>query len=171
MEKTERFITVLAVVATLAFGAWLTVRIVKDVQFDLNCTQFLKRAANASTIDLAKEDLSKAISYAEKKHLTEGVVSILFHQPKNDVGYWYQNMLQAYSELDNLSENASSLEKSNVLMRVREALTDQTDSGVSVTVPDGIEIYPHNVAYFWWMLISLILSVIFWMAEWMSYNW
>ena len=50
---------VLAIIATIVFGAWSIVRIVKYVQFDNNCTQYLKRAADANTVERAKEELEK----------------------------------------------------------------------------------------------------------------
>ena len=153
---------VFAIIATLLFCAWSTVRIVKAVQFDMNCTQYIKRAADANTVELAKEELAKAISYAERNNLTEGVVSIFLHQPRNDVGYWYKNMTEAYAELENLPEDATSLEKTNVLMKLRESLTDDKESGVSVTMPDGISIYPNNVLFFWWGLLSIVGCLVFW---------
>lgn len=168
MGKAAKIIMVFAIIATLVFFAWATVRIVKSVQFDMNCTQYIKRAADANTVELAKEELAKAISYAEKNNLTEGVVSILFHQPKNDVGYWYKNMTEAYDELENLPEDATSLEKTNVLMKLRESLTDDNKSGVSVTMPKGISIYPRNVAYFLWGLFSIIICLVLWT---MVYIW
>ena len=143
MGKTAKIFMVFAIIATIAFGAWATVRIVKAVDFDMNCKQYLKRAADANTVETAKEELGKAISYAETHNLTQGVVSILFHQPKNDIGYWYKNM-------------------TNILMKLRETLTDESESGVSVTIPDGISVFPNNVMYFWWGLLSSILCVIFW---------
>ena len=149
LKKARKKMMVFAIITTIVSCAWSTVRTVKEVQFEINCTQYLKRAADANTVERAKEELEKAISYAEKNNLTEGVVSIFFHQPKNDIGYWYQNMTETYDELENLPEDATSLEKTNVLMKLRETLTDETDSGVSVTIPNGISIYPRNVAYFW----------------------
>ncbi len=163
MGKATKIFMVFAIMATMVFGAWATVRNVKSVQFDINCTQYIKRAADANTVETAKEELSKAISYAEKNNLTEGVVSIFLHQPKNDVGYWYKNMTESYSELENLPEDATSLEKTNVLMKLRETLTDEEDSEVSVTVPDGISIYPSNVSYFGWGLLSGILCIVLWL--------
>lgn len=162
MGKTAKIFMVFAIIATIVFCAWATVRCVKDLQFSFNCTQYLKRAADANTIETAKEELAKAISYAEENNLTEGVVSIFFKQPSNDVGYWYKNLTEAYSELENLPEDATSLEKTNVLMKLRETLTDQTESGVLVTVPSGISIYPNNVLYFWWGLFSAIFTLILW---------
>lgn len=162
MRKTAKIFMVFAIIATLVFGAWCTVRIIKDVQFNINCKQYLKRAADANTVETAMEELAKAISYAEENNLTEGIVSIFLHQPKNDVGYWYKNMKEAYAELEKLPENATSLEKTNVLMKLRETLTDEIESGVSITIPNGISIYPSNVAYFWWGLLSSIFCIILW---------
>lgn len=159
MKKTFKIFTVLTIISLLVFLAWGTTRIVKSVQFELNCTQYLKRAADANTVELAKEELSKAISYAEQNNLTEGVVSIFLHQPKNDIGFWYKNMVEAYNELEKLPEDADSLEKTNTLMKLRETLTDQKDDGVSVTAPDGITIYPNNVVYFWWGLLSFLFTI------------
>jgi len=153
---------IVAIVATILFCAWGITRLVCYWQFNINCTQYLKRAADASTIETAKEELGKAISYVEEKGLTEGVVSIFMKQPRNDLGYWYKNMTEAYSELDELPETVTSLEQSNVLMKLRETLTDEKDDGISVTVPDGISIYPHNVSFFWWCLLSGLIFCIMW---------
>ena len=68
-------------------------------------------------------------------NLTEGVVSICLHQLRNDIGYRYKNMTEAYSELENLSEGATSLEKTIVLMKLGETLTDEKESEVLVTIP------------------------------------
>ncbi len=56
--------------------------IVKAVQFEVNCTQYIKRAADANTVELAKEELVS--DFMQKMSPTEGVVSIFLHQPKND---------------------------------------------------------------------------------------
>lgn len=162
MGKSTKIFIVFAIIATIVFGACVTVRTVKGVQFDINCTQHLKRAADANTVELAKEELAKAISYAEENNLTEGIVSIFLHQPRNDVGYWYKNMSEAYAELEKLPEDATSLEKSNMLMKLREALLDEEEAEVSVTIPDGIDIYPNNVLYFWWGVLSFTFCLGFW---------
>jgi hypothetical protein len=165
MGKKEKIFLVFAIIATIGFLAWSGVRIVKSVQFDTNCKQYIKRAADANTIETAKDELSKAISYAEENNLTQGVVSIFLHQPKNDIGYWYNNMKESYEELENLSEDASPLEKTNVLMKLRETLTDDKEEGITVTVPDGIDVYPNNKAFFWWGWISFILAAAFWILK------
>lgn len=158
----EKIILLLAIVSTVVACIWGTVRVVNAVQFNNGCTQYLKRAADANTVERAKEELDIAISYAEDHNLTEGIVSIFMQQPKNDIGFWYQNMTESYEELDKLPENATSLEKTNVLMKLRETLTDESEDGTEVTVPNGISIYPNNVVYFWWGAISILASCAFW---------
>ena len=136
-------------IAIILFLGLMVVETVKDTQFDLHCTQYIKRAADASTVETAKEELAKAISYAEEHGMTEGNTSIFLKQPQDDVGFWYRNMKNAYHELDNLPDDSSALEKANVLMKVRESLVDQGESSVMVTLPQDLSIFPNNVLYFW----------------------
>jgi len=114
MAKMKNLFLVLSIVVTLAMCVWATIRIVKYVNFSLNCEAYLKRAADANTVELAKTELKKAIDYAEENGLTTGVVSIFLKNPVNDIGFWYTNINSAYDELVNLSPDATSLEKTNV---------------------------------------------------------
>lgn len=144
----------------LPFLFWSGTRIVKSYQFNVGCTQHMARAAHANTIDLATKEMQIVATYMENHNLTSGIVSIFFHQPSNDVGFWYSNMKQSLEELQNIKPDASQLERSNVLMKLRETLLQQGESGSSVIVPDGISIYPNNVAYFMWAILGLILGTI-----------
>lgn len=162
MIRVSTVFLVLAIVFTLLFCTWGVVRIVEATSFEMNCEAYIKRAADANTVELAKTELTKAIEYAEANNLTHGIVSIILKNPENDIGFWYENMKAAYAELEALPEDASSLEKTNVLMKLRESLTDADDDGVNITVPDGISIYPNNVMYFWWAMLSFILACAFW---------
>jgi len=163
MKKFKNIFLVLAIIFTLVFCAWGTVRIVKYVQFSLECEAYLKRAADANTVELAKEELAKAIDYAEKNNLTEGIVSIFLKNPANDIEFWYHNIKSAYDELENVPEDASQLEKTNVLMKLRESLTDRdSNGGTKVIYPFGITIYPNNVLYFWWCILSSVIGGVFW---------
>lgn len=161
MVEVSKIFLVLAIIFSLLFGMWAGIRIYSSIQFDHQCEAYLKRAADANTVEIAKDNLAKAIKYAEDNNLTKGIVSVFMHNPKNDIGFWYDNMKACYEELDNLPEDASSLERTNMLMKLRESLVD-TGESTSVTVPDGISIYPHNVMYFWWGWITLILASVFW---------
>jgi hypothetical protein len=165
MKKKSKIILIIAIVSTLICTGWATVRIVKSVQFDFDCKAYLKRAADANTVELAKNELGKAIEYVEENKLTEGIVSIFLKNPANDLGFWYQNMKSAYEELENLEEDSSALEKTNVLMKLRESLTDSSDGdSTSVITPEGITVYPNNVIYFIWGLGSFVLMIVFWIA-------
>jgi len=163
MTKNKNIFLILAILFTVVFCIWATVRIVSWVNFNLNCEAYLKRAADANTVELAKGELAKALDYAEKNNLTEGIVSIFLKNPANDIGFWYTNIKSAYDELDNLPDDASALEKTNVLMKLRESLTDRDDNGgTKVIYPMGIAIYPDNVMYFWWCLLSVVFACGFW---------
>lgn len=166
---TKKTFLAFAVIFTLLFTAWGSIRIVKSVSFSTNCTQYLKRAADANSVEMAKEELEKAIFYAESKNLTHGRVSIFLNQPVNDIGYWYENMKVSYEELENLPDDSSPLEKTNVLMKLRETLTDSSDGSLVVTMPMGISIYPYNVSYFWWGIISSIGAILFWILLLIAY--
>ncbi len=164
MKKVRPLILILAIIFSISLCGWAALRIVNAVSFDINCEQYLKRAADANSVEMAKKELEQAILYAESNGLTEGRVSIFLNQPKNDIGFWYENMKTSYEELEKLPEDASALEKTNVLMKLRESLTDANSKSVKVTLPEGISIYPNNVLYFWWSIISLLASIIFWIV-------
>ena len=164
MGKETKRIMAIALIFTVIFFSFVTVRIAKEVNFDTSCAQYIKRAADASTVETAKEELGRAISFAEENGYTEGIVSIFLRQPKNDIGYWYKMLKETYNELDSVADDATQLEKTNILMKVREALTDEHEHGVVVTVPDGIGVYPNNLLYFLWGMISFLMGVGLWIA-------
>jgi len=163
MSKTAKILLIPAIIFTLVFGAWAAARIIHSVNFSFNCSAYLKRAAEANTVEMAKVELAKAIEYAEQNNLTEGTVSVFLKNPANDIGFWYNNLKAAHAELESLPEEATPLERTNVLMKLRESLTDRSSSdGTKVVHPEGISIYPQNVLYFWWGLISMIALCLSW---------
>ena len=132
--------------------------IVKSVQFNQNCGGYLKQAADANTVELALDRVNKALEYIEAKGLTQGYTSVLWRTEDENMGYWYENIKACRSELE-ANLDASSLEKSNVLMKVRESLTDNGEKGTELTVPPGVSRYPNNLVYGILLWISLILFV------------
>lgn len=153
----KKVLCVLCIVSLLIWGG---VRIYRSLTFSFECENYLKLAADANTVEMAKPQLDKAVSYLENHNLTSGIVSIIFHNPRNDVGFFYNNLKACQFELDKLPEDATQLEESNVLMKLRETLVDEGES-TQVTCPSGIEIYPYNVAYFWWSIISVLGMILF----------
>jgi len=158
----KKMMIILASVFTVVFLVWSGFRISNSLTFYLNCETYLKRAATANTIEMAKPELSKAIEYIEENELTTGIVSIFLKNPLNDIGFWYTNLKASYEELEKIPDDATALEKTNVLMKLRESLTDQSgDSGTVVVIPSGISIYPNNVLYFWWGTLSITGMCVF----------
>jgi len=140
------------------FLAFCSVRIVAEIQFDRNCEGYLKRAADANSIELAKSQLEIALKYIEKSNLTEGYTSILWNTPDEDISFWYKNVSTAYNELVLIKSDATSLEKSNMLMKLRETLLDNGSEGkTKVTYPDGISVYPFNMFVALWGWVSTMM--------------
>jgi hypothetical protein len=129
-------------------SVFLTVCLVfLHVEFEVECSGHLKRAADASSVKLALSELDTAIVYMEKNELTEGYTSVLWKTPDEDVGFWYENIVGARDELAKLPEDTSQLERSNMLMKLRETLLDSSSDGVSVTVPAGASRHPYNLLF------------------------
>ncbi|HEY4486361.1 MAG TPA: hypothetical protein VJB70_01330 [Candidatus Paceibacterota bacterium] len=133
------------------FSFWGGTRVVKGIQFEQEISGYLKRAADANTIKLAAENLQTALTSIQKRRLTTGYTSILWRTPDEDIGFWHTNLSSALQELDSTKKDATQLEKTNVLMKLRETLLDDGQS-LRVTMPDGISIYPQNKDYMFWGL-------------------
>ena len=138
------------------FLSFATTRIISYINFDRNCEGYLKRAADSNTIDLAANNLKIALKYMEDNNLTSGFTSIFYRTPDEDIGFWYNNVKASFQELNNVSPESTQLERSNILMKLRETLLDQGQS-TSVTAPNGISIYPTNTVFFLWGLLSLFV--------------
>lgn len=150
----------------LSFIAFLIVcgyAVVDAVQFDRNCEGHLKRAADANSIEMAQAELQIAIDYIEAEDLDTGYTSIFYTTPDEDMGYWANNLREANNELKDMisADTSSNLEKSNMLIKLRETLLDHKggDSGDQVTVPGGVSRYPNNATYMWLLLATTFSCV------------
>lgn len=153
----KRSIIIILTVTLTIFLSWTGLRIVNYIIFDRDCQAHLKRAANASTIELANSELTTALRYMGRKNLTAGYTSIIYNTPDEDLGFWYSNIKASKQELEKLPQSATALEKTNILMKLRETLLDNEMDGDAVIVPSGASIYPHNILYFWVCLILVLL--------------
>jgi hypothetical protein len=135
----------LAVIFSIALMVWCGARTVKWITFTQNCGGILKQSADASNLDLAAQKLQEALLYIEKENLTYGYTSVIYRTPDEDVGFWYKNLKTTLAELDTVRKaNTTPLEKSNILMKLRETLLDNGKNGTTLTVPDGISVFPAN---------------------------
>ena len=148
------------IVLTLAFLVISTIEIIWSVQFDRNCEGYLKRAADANTVPLAMKELDRGIKYLTDNKLTTGFTSAIYTTPDEDIEFLYTNLTKSLEELQSLPANATTLEKSNTLMKLRETLLDEGKSS-SVTMPMGISRYPYNRMMGILMLGSLFLAILF----------
>ncbi len=129
-------------------------RIVKGIELKQNVTGYLKRAADANTIDLAAEELSTALRFIEKNNLTSGYTSIIYQTPDEDLDFWYRNLKTSLTELQTL-KSESALEKTNVLIKPKETLLN-TGKKTSVTIPQGLAVFPNNKLWAFLMSIAVI---------------
>lgn len=142
----------LTTVSSIIFIAWIVVRIVAAYQFNVGIDGHLKRASNANTIELAQVEIETSLKAIEKKELTSGNTGIIFKTPSNDVDFWYKNIKASYEELKSVEKSATQLEKTNLLMKLRESLTNED----GVISPVGISIYPNNLLFALWGWLSFI---------------
>lgn len=139
---------IIAIIAPIAM-------IITEIQFKQNCSGFLKQTADANSVELAIDRLNIAIKYAEDNNITSGYTSILWKTEDENVEFWYKNLLTCREELTQCI-NSSQFEQTNVLMKVRESLTDNGEHGTEITIPPGISRYPNNKVWALFLFFSLI---------------
>lgn len=111
--------------------------------------------------------------YVEKNGLTSGYTSIIYKTENDNIGFWYENLKVCQKELAETKGN-STLENTNVLMKLRESLTDNSGKGTQLTIPTGISRYPNNALFGVANLISFVLFIgsillfVFAFAEWQA---
>lgn len=131
----------------------------------VGCTDYLKLAGDAPSVQRANEFLGKALSYMESHNLTSGNSAILFPTPTSDVGIWYSQTKGAKETLDALLEreksgSVSQLERDNALMKIREVVLDSGKEGTEVTHPPQINWYPHQkLITIEWIIAPILLIV------------
>lgn len=130
---------------------------IKSIQFDQKCGGYLKQAADANSVELAERQLNLAIDYIEQHELTSGYTSVLWNTEDENIEYWYNNLKQCQKELAATKDN-STLENTNVLMKLRESLTDVDKNGTTLTIPYGISRYPNNLLY---GILNIISGIVF----------
>lgn len=154
---------IISFIGTVVFVIVFGICIINSVNMNRNCIGHLKRAADANTIELAEKELGIAVKYLEDNNLTSGYTSAIYETPDEDIEFWYNNLKASLNELHSVSPDASGLEKTNILMKLRETLLDNGDQGTYVTHPGGLSRYPHNLILGLLFWVSLCLMIFGWM--------
>lgn len=149
-------IVVMAIFTVAVFGTL----IYRGIVFDQNCGVYLKRAADANTVETAKAELEKSIKYLEDNNLTSGYTSVLYRTPDEDIEFFYKNLKASYAELSKVDSTTTSLEKTNMLMKLRETLLDSGEKGQKLTCPDGISKYPLNGLFALLTIVAIIFIIV-----------
>ena len=166
--------TLIFTLSTFIFVLWSVSRIYNSVYFNIHCGGYLERASYANTIELASPALKTAIQYVENNGLTNGFTSIIYRTPDEDLGFWYSNLKQAEDELSKITPSSTALEKSNVLMKLRESLVSHNNEGSHLICPEGVSIYPLNGLYCFVGWMSILLSFVtagIWAFKKSEYEW
>jgi hypothetical protein len=135
--------TIVRIMLSMLVVSVFTVTTIKTIKLKQNCTGYLKQAADASSVDVAKEQLGKSIKYLEDNNITSGYTSVLWRTPDEDIEFWYNNLKTSQAELIKVNDSTSSVSKTNLLMKLRETLLDNKE----VTVPTGLARYPNNTLF------------------------
>ena len=151
----------IAFVSFLVFLAWAGARIYAGIQFDQHIENYISQAASSPSPQIAEQKLGVAIAEIDREGLTSCNTGILFTYPTNDLGFWYGRLVDSRALLRRLPPGDSELEVSNTMMRVHESLVSDGKNGQSIVVPEGISIYPHNVLFLWWGLLSGLTCCVF----------
>lgn len=141
------FIGALGAISFLAFGA---TRIVAYVEFGIECGDYIVQAASSPNPAIAADKISAALAYADAHGMTSDNTGIIFSYPTYDVGFWHQRLVDSRMILNQLQPNDSPLETSNTMIRVHETLVHGGKEGETEEAPDGISVFPHNVAFAVW---------------------
>jgi len=152
---------VLAAVFGMIFVICGTIQMVSYISFNQNCKGYLTRASNANTVEMASAELKRAITYLEENEMTKGYTSVLWRTPDEDIGFWYNNLVVSAKELDSIPKTATLVDKSNMLIKLRETLTNSNKDGEYTIVPDGLQVYPNNLLFGILNIVCIVMVIIF----------
>lgn len=158
------FLGLLLTVSLLSMGGCAVGRGLCSINYNVDCGQHIKRAADANTIQLAREEMTTVIKYLEHHHMTEGYTTVIriWLPPEQDVGFWYRNLKASLEELETMKDDAPQQDKAMVLLKLRETLMDHVEGKEIVTQPSGISVFPNNTSWFvaeWAIGFMLLISV------------
>lgn len=129
------------------------------IDWNIKISGHLLRASSASTTEAANEELITALTEVERRNLTTGSTHLFWPTPATDIGYWYRNLKAAQAELASLPEETSNLERTNILLKLRETIMTHSEKP-HVLIPEAIYVYPNRLGYFLWCTVFGIVMAV-----------
>ena len=170
-EGRNIFQGTLLLLSVIAFLVVTGVHLIAGIQFKRNYAGHLKRASDANSLKLAEKELLVAVAYLDSYNYNtpngrsmgrlEDHTSIVYTTPAEQISFHYDNVKASLDEVQLViakGEAATPLEKSNILMKLRETLLDDGDTGHHVTYPQGLDVYPNNTPLAFIFVLSLIVG-------------
>lgn len=149
---------VVFVISLLLFVIWGGSRFVNSTIFNNNVLKPLVEVATTDDFNKSKNLLDGVVSYLEDQGKTEGIVSIVFRNPTNDMGIFYQNLKRSQAIMSTVSKDSSKDEIRNVMdiVKVHLGFGYYLLFFPRVNCPMGMDIYPYNLAYAIWVFLSVV---------------
>jgi len=149
-----------AVLLAVPMMIWGFLAFMNHLKFEQGCFGHLTRVGHANTIEAAKEELESAISFLEKERITEGYTAIFegLKTPDEDIAFWYKNLKASAQQLEKIPKDVSALERSNVLLKLRETVIHAGAKGEDLVCPPGLARYPNNLTWIVTLIVSGILA-------------
>lgn len=138
----------LATLSVLSGLTWGGARIHHGMVYDQEVGSHLSVVTDAATTEFAAEQLATALANAERRGWTAGYTSIFYYTADEDLGIWHRNLQSALAQLQ-AAQQLNAADQSHILRTIRPI----------VSSPWGIEIYPHNRAYFYWIVGSVLTFI------------
>lgn len=134
----------------------------KGYQLKQEFSGYLRQSAASNSPQLALQTLERSVNYLENHGLTSGNTSAFIEVPENDLGFFYSNLKQSRDELKTITDSTSSMEKSNVLLKLRETLITHGEKGDRVQMPDNLAFYPNQALWkvLFWAAIIYIFGIL-----------
>lgn len=149
---------IFAIVGIVMIGA----AFFKTIEFKQQFTSYVKGAADANSVELALDRLDPAIAFLEETNRTEGYSHIIIRTESANVGFWYDNLVSARNDIQKAVENEdlTQLEESNVLMKLRETLIDDSSDSPKITSPDHIVFYPNALGWYFLIILGIVSLIL-----------
>ena len=147
----------MCILVGLFFTALACIPIVKGIVFNRDCGAYLERASQAPTPDIARVSLDKALAYLNENHMTEGNTYIIIPSPNDTLEWLYSRVSQARKVLDEITVKSTPLEVSNVMIRMKDSISEQGESGEHVILPVHVALWPYQL---FWIVVSSVMSLL-----------